>query len=62
VATEWELNGLRSLIGNGTLHSIQAPPDRDDFNSDEAYSRAYDEWWIAVHCWRSTTKGSTQEP
>jgi hypothetical protein len=55
-----EINGLRSLVNTSfdLLHSIRTPPERDSYPSDQAYEAAYDEWWIATHCWTGTIKRS----
>jgi hypothetical protein len=49
-----ELNGLANIVGNtGALHGIAAPPEREDFRSDEEYERAYDEWYVRTTFWHA---------
>jgi hypothetical protein len=50
-----EILGLQVLVSEaverGTLHVIAPAPERADFASDEAYERAYREWWRMANCW-----------
>ena len=46
--------GLANLLnGPGTIHAIEEPPERENFDSDEAYRVAWDAWYVRTHCWRS---------
>jgi hypothetical protein len=55
------MNGLRTMVeaiakGDTTLHSITPSPAREDFESDEAWEAAYDEWTRRVCFWSSESR------
>jgi hypothetical protein len=53
-----EINGLRALLSSpGTLHSLGDPPQRKDFDSDEAYDAAYVAWQLPLNTWKTEWTG-----
>jgi hypothetical protein len=57
MADEHKLSGLRAIVGNtGTLHGIEAPPEREDFGADEAYARALAEYEDRFLFWHAAVK------
>jgi hypothetical protein len=56
-----EINGLRVIVDSavkcGTLHVIAPPPDRAAFATQEAYDKAYADWYRRMNCWTVTNIG-----
>jgi hypothetical protein len=52
-----ELNGLRAIIGStDTLHGIEEPPKREDYDGDAVYASVLDEWYVRMTFWHATVK------
>jgi hypothetical protein len=48
-----ELNGLCNIVESTTLHGILPPPERSDYESEEAYEDAC-EMYARLSLWRVT--------
>jgi hypothetical protein len=44
------------------MHTLPTPPDREDFDSDQAFEDANDAWWIKTHCWHVEIKPAEDDP
>jgi hypothetical protein len=46
-------DGLRIFLDTnvppGTAHVLPPPPERDDFESDEAHAAAWNKWWLNTY-------------
>jgi hypothetical protein len=59
-AARAEMCGLSAIINNvKTLHGIKAPPDPEDFDTQEAYAQAYNQWYLDTCCWKATRTDET---
>jgi hypothetical protein len=48
-----EISGLASILAGANLHSIEEPPERDEFTDDASYERAYEDWQARITYWRA---------